>query len=178
MAELTVSTPKKHHLQDRCVLCGMVFCNVEITPSGRKIKTSVNMNKKLKITKQTVDDLHLVIDMDLTSTDATGICIKCNRLVKGVVEKLQIIKQTLNESIGYSQLQNVLADPDHEENYWVNSIENDNFKCHFCNASNNIVKKLAYIFDGITAVINSISPTTFRIAMGIAILKIAPTFIP
>lgn len=39
-------------------------------------------------------------------------------------------------------MQNVLADPDHEENYWVNSIENDNFKCHFCNSRYKYVTSL------------------------------------
>ena len=29
----------------------------------------------------------------------------------------------------FEEIQNVLSDPDHEENYWVNSKENGVFRC-------------------------------------------------
>ncbi|WAR03956.1 LOW QUALITY PROTEIN: hypothetical protein MAR_010514 [Mya arenaria] len=53
----------------------------------------------------------------------------------------EIVKEIFPHDL-FAELQNVLADPDHEENYWVNSIENDNFKCHFCNSRYKYVTSL------------------------------------
>ncbi|XP_053380076.1 uncharacterized protein LOC123537039 [Mercenaria mercenaria] len=53
-----------------------------------------------------------------------------------------LLNKVFFEDDMFMELREILTNPDHEENYWISSLENDRFKCHFCNSSYSYVDSL------------------------------------
>ncbi|XP_053390807.1 uncharacterized protein LOC128553655 [Mercenaria mercenaria] len=53
-----------------------------------------------------------------------------------------LVNKAFFEDDMFMELREILTNPDHEENYWISSLENDRFKCHFCNSSYSYVDSL------------------------------------
>lgn len=92
------ATPRRlYHASNICILCGFAFIQTEVLASGEQ-KEIKFLNRKLKITKEKVDTIKLVIDEfshDLSSSN--GVCKTCFRSVERVLRLENEVKGLQNE---------------------------------------------------------------------------------